>query len=67
LSEIDLGFMPNFMGFRYFLCAVDAYSNKIWAIALKKKNGPVVGRALESIIKEVASPISLIQADSGIK
>ena len=59
--------MPNYMGFRYFLCAVDAYSNKIWAIALKKKNGPVVGRALESIIKEVASPISLIQADSGIK
>ena len=64
-SEIDLGFMRNYIGFRYILVAIDVYSEKIWAIALKKKSGPIVGRALEKIIISIDSPISCIQSDQG--
>jgi hypothetical protein len=32
---------------------------------LKKKNGPIVGRALEQIINSISSPISVIQSDMG--
>jgi hypothetical protein len=63
--EIDLGFMRNYMGFQYILVAIDVYSEKIWAIALKKKSGPIVGRALEKIIISIDSPISCIQSDQG--
>ena len=34
---MDLGVMKNYMGFRYFLAVTDAYSQKIWAVAMKKK------------------------------
>jgi hypothetical protein len=37
LMEIDLGFMPVFNLFRYFLCLVDVFSWHIWCVALKKK------------------------------
>lgn len=65
LMEIDLGFMPTFNLFRYFLCLVDVFSWHIWCVALKKKNGPVVGKALEKVFDEINSPITKIQADSG--
>jgi hypothetical protein len=63
--EIDLGFMPMFNMFRYFLCLVDVFSWHIWCVALRKKNGPVVGKALEKCFDEIKSPITKIQADSG--
>lgn len=62
---MDLGFMKPYMGFCYFLAVIDAYSEKIWAVALKKKSGPIVGRALEQIIISIDSPISCIQSDQG--
>lgn len=62
---MDLGFMAPFNGFRYFICLVDVFSWHIWAIALKKKSGPIVGRALEKIFNEINSPITKIQSDSG--
>jgi len=65
LMEIDLGFMPVFNLFRYFLCLVDVFSWHIWCVALRKKSGPVVGKALEKIFDEIKSPITKIQADSG--
>lgn len=65
LMEMDLGFMAMFNGFRYFLCLVDVFSWHIWAVALKKKSGPVVGKALEAIFESIKSPITKIQADSG--
>ena len=65
LMEIDLGFMPVFNLFRYFLCLVDVFSWHIWCVALKKKNGPTVGKALEKVFNEINSPITKIQADSG--
>lgn len=65
LMEIDLGFMPIFNMFRYFLCLVDVFSWHIWCVALRKKNGPSVGKALEKVFSEIKSPITKIQADSG--
>ena len=65
LMEIDLGFMAMFNKFRYFLCLVDVFSWHIWAVALRKKSGPIVGRALEAIFNSIKSPITKIQADSG--
>ena len=62
---MDLGFMAPFNGFRYFICLVDVFSWHLWAIALKKKSGPIVGRALEKIFSEIKSPITKIQSDSG--
>jgi hypothetical protein len=62
---MDLGFMPSYLGFKYFLVVIDAYTEKLWAVALKKKNGPIVGRALEQIINSISSPISVIQSDMG--
>jgi hypothetical protein len=64
-SEMDLGVMQPFNGFRYFLCLTDVYSSKIWCVALRKKSGPVVGRALQHLFNQIKSPISLIQADQG--
>jgi hypothetical protein len=61
---MDLGFMPSYLGFKYFLVVIDAYTEKLWAVALKK-NGPIVGRALEQIINSISSPISVIQSDMG--
>ena len=63
---MDLAFMPNFMGWRYILIVIDVYSEKIFAIALKKKNGPLVGKALQTIIDSVKSPITCLQSDQGI-
>ena len=63
---MDLAFMPNYMNFRYILIVIDVYSEKIFAVALKKKNGPVVGRALQTIIDSVKSPISCLQSDQGL-
>ncbi len=60
-----MGFLPPYMGFRYILVAIDAYSEKIWAVALKRKSAKIVGRALESIILDMDSPITCIQSDSG--
>ena len=57
--------MKNYMGFRYFLAVTDAYSQKIWAVAMKKKNKNVVGRALEQVIADIDSPITTIQSDMG--
>jgi hypothetical protein len=34
---MDLGFMPSYLGFKYFLVVIDAYTEKLWAVALKKK------------------------------
>lgn len=65
LMEIDLGFMAPFNKFRYFLCLVDVFSWHIWAVALRKKSGPVVGKALEATFDSIKSPITKIQADSG--
>ena len=62
---MDLGFMPSYLGFKYFLVVIDAYTEKLWAVELKKKNGPIVGRALEQIINSISSPISVIQSDMG--
>ena len=62
---MDLGVMKNYMGFRYFLAVTDAYSKKIWAVDLKKKNKNVVGRALEQVIADIDSPITTIQSDMG--
>ena len=65
LLECDLGFMPNYLNFRYFLLMIDCFSEKIFAIALRKKNATVVGRALQIIIDQINSPISCIQSDQG--
>ena len=65
LMEIDLGFMPIFNLFRYFLCLVDVFSWHIWCVALRRKDGPLVGKALEKVFDEINSPITKIQADSG--
>lgn len=65
LMEMDLGFMAPFNKFRYFLCLVDVFSWHIWAVALRKKSGPVVGKALTATFDSIKSPITKIQADSG--
>ena len=65
LMEIDLGFMAPFNMFRYFLCLVDVFSWHIWCVAMRKKNGPTVGKALEKVFDEIGAPITKIQADSG--
>jgi hypothetical protein len=65
LMEMDLGVMAPFNNFRYFLCLVDVFSWHIWCVAMRKKNGPTVGKALEKLFEEIKSPITKIQSDSG--
>lgn len=65
LMEMDLGFMAPFNKFRYFLCLVDVFSWHIWTVALRKKSGPIVGKALAATFDSIKSPITKIQADSG--
>lgn len=65
LMEMDLGVMHPFNNFRYFLCLVDVFSWHIWCVALRKKNGPTVGKALEELFALIKSPITKIQSDSG--
>lgn len=57
--------MKSFNSFRYFLVLIDAYTNKIFSIAMRRKTAAVVGKALEHILDSIPSPITKLQSDYG--
>lgn len=52
-------------GNRYILFVINCYSKFLWARPLKTKNGAVVIKALESILKESDIPPRNLQTDNG--
>lgn len=50
--QADLGFMPDYEGFKYFLLMVDLYSNYIYVEPLKLKTQYSIAQAFEKIWNE---------------
>jgi len=65
IVQCDLAEMYNYDGFKYFLLVVDCYSSKLFVKALKSKDSLVVGKALESIIKNFKAQIYKLESDRG--
>jgi hypothetical protein len=63
--EADLAEMKMFNKFRYFLLVVDVFSWKIFCVALRKKNAPIVQKAFLQIFEQFGSPITELQTDQG--
>ncbi len=53
-------------GHRYILTVVDVFSRYAWTRAVKRKTGPIVAEALESILQQGRKPIYL-QTDQGLE
>lgn len=66
LIEMDLGFMKTYKKFSYFLCAIDAFSWKIWARPLTSKSALVIRNNLTSILDTIECPVTEITTDLGI-
>jgi hypothetical protein len=65
LVQMDIAYMFNFKGFKYFLLVIDCFSSKIFVKVLKSKDSKIVSNALKDILKDFNSPISVIQSDRG--
>lgn len=66
LVQMDLAFMPNFNGFKYFLLLIDAFSKHIYCEPLKDKSASKVQAAFEKIVTEqFKSPIYKLESDQG--
>jgi len=63
---MDLAFMPEFNGYKYFLVVIDVFSKHIYTRPLKEKTAKVVGLAFEDIYKEFESPIFKLESDNVI-
>lgn len=64
---IDLIDMQNYeyKGHKYIMTAIDLFSKKAYAVALKNKENKEVVRGLAKIIKSVDGEISSIRSDNG--
>lgn len=66
LVQMDLAFMPNYQGFKYFLLLIDAFSKHIYCEALKEKSASQIKEAFEKIYSEdFQSPIYKLESDQG--
>jgi hypothetical protein len=65
LVQMDIAYMFDYKGYKYFLLVIDCFSSKIFVEPLKSRDSTTVANALEKIIKKFASPISVIQSDRG--
>lgn len=52
-------------GMKYILTAINIFSKKGYARALKDKSGPEVTKAMESILKSLGHPIHNLHVDNG--
>lgn len=68
--SIDLADMGNFIeendNIRFLLVAIDIFSKKLYVRPLKTKAMTEVTKKMESILKEIASPIGHILSDHGL-
>jgi len=69
LLQMDLADMQN-VGkynddYKYILCCVDAFSRFATCIPVKNKTGPVIARAIESILSKFRTPLLHCQTDLG--
>lgn len=64
---IDLADMQNYeyKGYNYILVAIDLFSKKVWARAIKGKTKGTVARAMREIFKEIGHPVVSIRSDNG--
>ncbi len=66
LVQMDLAFMPNYQGFKYFLLLIDAFSKHIYCKSLKEKSAGQIREAFEKIYnEEFQSPIYKLESDQG--
>jgi len=61
---MDLAFMPEFEGFKYFLVMIDVFSKHIYTRPLKDKTAKAVGQAFQDIYKEFKTPIFKLESDN---
>jgi hypothetical protein len=63
--QADIAYMFPFDNYQYFLLVVDCFSLKIFALPLKAKSSPVVGKAFENIFEAFNAPIHVLETDRG--
>jgi len=64
--QMDLAFMPEFDGFKYFLLVIDVFSKHMYTRPLKSKTAQAVGDAFKDIYKEFQTPIFKLESDNVI-
>jgi len=62
--QMDLSYMPEYNGYKYFLVVIDVFSKHIYTRPLKEKTSNAVGKAFEDIYQEFESPIFKLESDN---
>ena len=57
-------FSKDNKGYKYLLTAIDCFSKKGWAVPVKDKSGPLVAKAMESILP---NNVKNLQTDEGLE
>ena len=67
--EMDLADLPSLMqyndGYRYIFCCIDVLSKYAWALALKRKTGPVLTEGFRKIIDGSDRKPKMVRVDKG--
>jgi len=64
---MDLSYMPEYNGYKYFLLVIDVFSKHMYTRPLKDKSAKAVGDAFKDIFDEFESPIFKLESDNVIK
>lgn len=65
LVQIDIAYMYEFEGFKYFLLLIDCFSFKILTKALKSKDSQTMAYELNEMFEKFKAPIFEIESDQG--
>jgi len=60
---MDLAYMPEFNGYKFFLVVIDVFSKHMYTRPLKDKTAKSVGEKFEEIFEEFQSPIFKLESD----
>jgi len=63
---MDLAFMPDFNGYKYFSVVIDVFSKHMYTRLLKDKTVKIVGKSFKEIFEEFGSPIFKLESDNVI-
>lgn len=53
--------------FNYALTCIDVFSRHAWAVLIRKKEAPIVARAMASILDDIDRKPSVVQSDNGLE
>ncbi len=65
LMQSDLGFMPEYNGYKYFLVLVDCFSRRLYCRAMKDKTSRSTQKALEETFEEAKLTPQVLECDAG--